>query len=390
MRRLLQVVCVFLAVALLPAAVLISRELPADPHPYVERKYAGWNGVLRVWVCAEWSCAGGFSRWLSACAADFERKHEGVYIEFTQVDAAGLNRLDEDGVRPPELLFFSPGVLRAPSKLVPIDASDAVRNTLRDELRNFGGGLACPVAMGGYIWVYNRARTDGAPTVGDAIAAPDDIASHSYSAAMVALLSDVPGTDSIIAPDDPGVDLGLSIEAAAEAATDSETGSADAPLRSEDALECFIAGELPVVAVTQAELSRLIRLRDAGRGPDWTCAAAGQVAYTDQLLLLGVVEASGDCARERQALAQEFGASLLEPAAQARLADIGAFSVTGACVHAEFSAYAALDRLLNSRELLFPADPWARVPDCAALALELARGELPPEQAVALLREALC
>lgn len=119
------------------------------------------------------------------------------------------------------------------------------------------------------------------------------------------------------------------------------------------------------------------------------CVPAGQVAYTDQLLLLGFVEQTGDSAEERLALAEEFGAGLLESEAQARLADIGAFSVTGERIYSDFSPYAALDGLLNSRELLTPFAIAPTLPDCEDLLWELADGALDSNQVLAQLRERL-
>lgn len=373
MKRLLHLVCLLLVAALLPAALLVSRGLPADPHSHVERKYAGWSGVLRAWVCAGWECPGGFLRWLNACATEFEKAHDGVYIEFTPVSVEELRAIGADGVRPPELVLFSPGVLANPSPLIEIEAPGA----LRQELRSIGGGYAYPVAMGGYIWAYNRALTGGAPSLGDAFAVPIDDAARSYSSAAVAMLSAVPGEVSPEAETpDAGIDLGLPANAPAE--------SEDAGLvLAEDALTRFIAGELPAVAVTQADLGRLVRLRDAGNGPDWDCAASGRVCYTDQLLLAGIVNQSGGEAAERLALAREFGASLLAEEAQAKLADVGAFSVTGEGIYDGFSAYAALDGALNGRALLVPSSAWREAPSCGDLLRALASGALDAEAALA-------
>ena len=373
MKRFLHVICLLIAAALLPAALLISHGLPADTRPYVEQKYAGWNGVLRAWVCVDWECAGSFTRWLNACAARFEKNHDGVYIEFTPVQAETLGHLVDSGIRPPEIVLFSPGTLRDLSALKAID----VPNALRNDLRNIRGN-AYPVAIGGYIWVYNRELTDGTP--GSNIALLPDNAAHSFSAASVALLSDSRDEYSFddVLPD-VGLDLGLPANATTEASDDPVTIDGDA-------LERFIRGELPAVVASQAELARLIRLRDAGRGPDWDCAASGAASYTDQLLLLGVVAQSGDAAQEREELAESFAAGLLEYEAQAKLSDIGAFSVTGERIYADFSAYAQLDTLLNSRELIVARNPLRTSPDCSGLLRALADGSIDAASALAQLR----
>lgn len=377
MKRLLQLLCLLAAAALLPAALLVSRCLPADSHPYVEKKYAGWSGVLRAWVCAEWECGGSFTRWLNGCAAEFEKSHDGVYIEFTPVSADALRGTGENGIRPPELILFSPGTLDDPSQLAPLPAPDA----LRSELRDIGGGVACPVAMGGYIRVYNRQLVGGAPSPGDPVALPADDGARSFSAAAVALLSGAPADEATGEEEAPEIGLDLGLPASADA-------NASGLTVAEDALDRFIDGELPALAITQAELARLIRLRDAGRGPDWSCAASGRVAYTDQLLFAGLVAQEGDGAEDRLALAEEFVTFLLGPDAQQALASIGAFSVTGERIHDGLSPYAEMDALLNGRELLV-ADPWSTPPDCGALLRELTAGTVDAGQALALLRSSL-
>ena len=323
MRKVLTIICALILTALFPAAWCISRGLPADTGSYVAQKYAGWSGVLQAWVCCEWECGGSFVTWLNRCAAQFEKQHEGVYIEFTPVSAQTLGSIGENGMRSPELVFFSPRVLADASILAEIGAPDALRSELRlDE-------HALPVAMGGTIWVINRELTDTVDP--DAIIVPDG-----FAPAVEALLSGA-GAQEEIAPIDPGLDLGL--PAFSQSGEDIQS-----------LLDRFVDGELPCLPVTQAEIASLARLRDAGRGPDWECVAAGEYAYTDQLLLAGL---TGD-GEERHALAREFAHQLLEDDNQKRLADIGAFAVTGQAVHDMHSPYAPLDALLNSRSLAVP------------------------------------
>ena len=346
MRKALTVLCALIAAALFPIAALISRGLPADTGSYVEQKYAGWNGVLQAWVCCAWNTGGSFISWLNGCAADFERAHNGVYIEFTPVDETSMREMMEGKLRRPELIFFSPGVLTDSDGLNALDYPGRLRRDLR--LDNH----ALPVAMGGYIWVYNTALADGAPARNEALPLTSltDGGGRSFAPALIALLSDVPEGDAREIPlPDTGIDLGLPANAQSGDATDNPT-----MVQAEDALEQFIRGELPRLAVTQAELSRLNRLQENDRGPDWVCAASGQFAWADQLLLLGSMHPDGTAAAEREALAQEFSASLFMEKAQQALAKIGAFSVTGETIHSAASVYAQMDGLLASRPLATP------------------------------------
>ena len=335
MRKSLQLLCLITVLALIVAAARIFPRLPADSQPYVEKKYAGWNGVLRGWISSEWSCSGIFVRWLNACAAGFEKGHEGVYLEFTEVDASAMADLGGSGIRPPELVLFSPGVQVDASRLLPIDA----RPTL-----DCGTDRALPVAMGGYIWVYNRTLCNGAPSLNDldALTLLPDGNGRCFTGAAIALLSG--HVEGEIALPDPGLDLGLPTMARPSAEL----------MQSEDALTAFVNGDLPYLIVSQAELARLIRLRDAGRGPDWACAATGDVACADQLLLLGVVDQADAAGEQREALAEAFAAYLLGEDSQRMLADIGGFAVTDVQLYPAHSAYAPMEALLRSRALALP------------------------------------
>lgn len=366
MRKSLQLLCLICVLALIVAAARIFPRLPADSQSYVEKKYAGWNGVLRGWISSEWSCGGSFVRWLNACVAGFEKRHEGVYLEFTEVDAAAMADLGDSGIRPPELVLFSPGVQVDAARLLPLDAQAAL---------NCGSDRALPVAMGGYIWVYNRALCDGAPTINDqdVLTLLPDGGGRSFSAAAVALLSGESDGGAEITLPDPGLDLGLP----AMAQSDIEV------IQSEDALTDFINGKLPYLIVTQAELARLIRLRDAGRGPDWVCAATGEVACADQLLLLGIVDQSDEAGEQREALAAEFAAYLLGEDCQKKLADIGGFAVTDVQLYSSYSAYAPMEALLRSRSLAVP-DAFSEhsVADAGAIVREFLRGNIDAKAAL--------
>ena len=366
MRKSLQLLCLICVLALIVAAARIFPRLPADSQPYVEKKYAGWNGVQRGWISSEWTCGGSFVRWLNACAAGFEKRHEGVYLEFTEVDAAAMADLGDSGIRPPELVLFSPGVQADAARLLPLDAQAAL---------NCGSDRALAVAMGGYIWVYNRALCDGAPTINDqdVLTLLPDGGGRSFSAAAVALLSgESDGGEEITLPD-PGLDLGL--PAMAQSGVEL--------IQSEDALTYFINGKLPWLVVTQAELARLIRLRDAGRGPDWACAATGEVSCGDQLLLLGVVDQSDEAGGQREALAAEFAAYLLGEDCQKKLADIGGFAVTDVQLYSPHSAYAPMEALLKSRSLAVPEAFSEHSPaDAEAIVREFLQGNIDAKAAL--------
>lgn len=310
MKRLLHIIALFLVIALAAAAARIFFLLPADNRAFVEKKYSGWSGVLRAWVVSNWSCSGSFNSWLNRCAAEYEKAHDGVYLEFTAVTPQAMREMGSSGIRPPELVFFSPGIL-------------------------LDSGMLCrwePVCAGGYIWVYNTALADGPAE--NPVYLPDD-AGRCFSLAAAAL--DGKTSEETELPD-PGIDLGLPAVAQ----------------NTEISLDAFIDGELPSLIISQKELSRLAALRDAGRGPDWECAPAGKYALVDQLLIGGVVAQNDEKAAERTPLADGFLAFLLEEKSQLALSSIGAFPVTEAVAYTDFSVYSPMEQQLLSRPKIMP------------------------------------
>ncbi|MBQ8507835.1 MAG: hypothetical protein IJ466_10445 [Clostridia bacterium] len=325
MKRLLHIIALILVIALAVGAAHISGLLPADNRAFVEKKYSGWNGVLRAWVVSNWSCAGSFNSWLNRCAGEFEKAHNGVYVEFTSVTVQALREMGSSGLRPPELVFFSPGILNDSSLLEYWE----------------------PVCMGGYIWVYNTALTDGAPDI--PVHLPDD-AGRCFSLASIGLLGG--GSAGEIEIEEPGIDLGLPAVSQ----------------NTEISLDSFINGELPALVISQKELAQLSSLRDAGRGPDWACAVTGQYALADQLLIGGVVLQNDENAAQRTPLARDFLSFLLEEESQQALSSIGAFPVTNAIAYTDFSAYAPMEQLLKSREQIMP-DFFSEYPQPGAAAI---------------------
>lgn len=339
MKKSLQLICLAFVGLIIGTGLKLMYVFPLDTQPFVEKKYAGWNGVLQAWICSEWKPGGSFIRWLNACATEFEKVHDGVYLEFTPVSREMLNALGDDSVHHPDLIFFSPGTLTNPNLLTVLEIPD----TVRSDLQEYGKGYALPVAMGGYIWAYNIALCNTAPQYPDEItllSLPAD--QLGYSAALLALLSNSPEGDAAhsVLPES-GIDLGL------------PTSATKTSLYSENALDLFIIGELPCIPVNSNDLDRLSQLRDNGKGPDWKLYSSGSIACTDQLLLGSIpVQNSGS---ERAQLAQEFFQLLLSDQSQTRLSDIGAHGVTGTPIYPGFSVFRELDELINSRPLWLPS-----------------------------------
>lgn len=327
MRKCLHIIAIILLVLLLLFCLRLSSRLPADPQPLVEKKYSGWSGVLRGWVCSRWSCEGSFTRWLNSCATDFERTHSGVYLEFTSVGEQALSDLtsaDAASLRMPDLLFFSPGVLSEPSILQAFNPDADLRPGL-------SSGLACPVAMGSYAVVRNAALATASP-----LPLPDD-PGRCFSLAAICFPDDRP--DAAAPAPDLSIDIGLPASASGQNST---------------SLDAFISDDLPALIVSQRELARLIQLREGGRGPDWSLATPATHVLADQLLLAGILHHSDDAAAARSSLASAFLQHLLSDESQRALADISALPVITSAAYSDFSPYAVMEQSLNTVTLAVP------------------------------------
>lgn len=311
MKKLRTFVCLGVIALCLPGIVLSARRLPADNSGLIEKKYAGWSGVLRIRAFEGWTGDDSAAAWIRRCAASFEKAHPGVYIEIT---SSAPDRLTAaDGVRAPDMILFPPGLLSSVSELVPTGVLP-----VRPSLLGCGQGYAAPVALGGYGWAINESASGQA--------APADEEWRRWS------MAGGPRTESEADFAPPGLDLGLPASAAAA-----------------EPLTRFINGELGAVCVTQREIARLNRLADQGRGPEWTFAPAS--GWTDQTLYLSVVQNGG----EREGLSMEFLRHLLLPECQQLLTKSGLFTVLDAPTgYPAGSAMERMDASLLNPELKTP------------------------------------
>ena len=345
MRKLRSLLCLACLVMLVPLLLQARERLPVDPQPLVAEKYAGWSGVLRLWVFEGWpSGDGGISPWLNRCIAGFERGHPGVYVQPRFVDDGAITSLNDSGILPPDMVLFPPGLLDDPAGLMPLEPSAKLRLSLSDCVRWGQKVYAVPVAMGGYLWAWNAALLDALPDSWRESDAPLSVPAperwRRWDAALLALCSgrySEAGNDGNASADImlPGLDLGLS---GAQTPAPSPTPIPDdlslLPRRlpkdfqyDADAWRHFINGEAAAMPVTQREIRRLQALSNQGKGPDWRLAR-GDAAFTDQLLCLAVVDQRD--AATQQALCVEFLDHLLSDECQQALHFASAIAVTDA------------------------------------------------------------
>ena len=339
MRRLLYALCLAL---LIPLLIHAWRILPLDRQPLVAEKYAGWSGVLRLWIFQGWpSGSGGLADWLNPCLARFEKRHPGVYVQPQYVDEGAIAALNESGIRPPDLLLFPPGLLDAPAGLAPLAEPAALRSALSGCGDWNGATYAVPVAMGGYLMAWNADLIDRLPDSWEDVdlSAPEPAAWRHWGAALLALCAEhAPNPDwddDPAQPESPGLELGLALPEPASPDVSPDPDISDAApcrlpegFRYDDAAwQRFVNGELAAMPVSQRELCRLKRLSDQGKGPDWRVCAPGGV-YSDQLLCLAMTD--GPDSKARRELGAALLDCLLEDACQCELHRAGLFSVTKA------------------------------------------------------------
>lgn len=350
MRKVRISACLLLLVLMFPAMFYLRSRLPMDAQPLIEKKYGGWAGVLRLWVCETWQTgAGSISGWLNRAIASFEKAHPGVYVQPEYVDASTLRAMGADGLLPPDLALFPPGVLASPGALLPLDGDYPLRQGL-DVSEN-----AAPVMLGGYMWAYNAALLDGIPRDWRNIevlpALPEDTPEHKWRAALLALCSgkyaeDAPGAEIEL---NDGLELGLPSNDAPTPTPAPQEGTLRCRLpsgfsASGGAWRDFTNGDAAAMPVSQREVRKLQALSEQGKGVDWKLAAAGHV-FTDQVYYIGIVDRAE--ADERRALCQAFVRHLLSEDCQSDLRRAGAFSVTDAA-----SGYTTTDPLADMDSML--------------------------------------
>ena len=335
MRKLRTLLCILLLCLLIPSVLALRGRLPMDPQPLIEKKYGGWAGTLRLWVCEGWQVgAGSVAGWLNRCIAGFEKAHPGVYIQTEYVKDSDLRSLCEDGMLPPDMILFPPAVMEDADHLLPMDADDR----LRPELRQAGcvgeSRLAVPVAMGGYLWAYNVSKLSAIPGSWREAelmpSVPGDEPHHLWSAALLGLCSRR-YTESTSDTPSGELELGLATGIPDPTAAPVDEGLPcqlpEGFLYNENAWQDFINGEAAALLVGQREVRRLEALDGQGRGPDWRLAGSDGNLFNDQLLYLGIVDRGSE--DDRVDLCRRFAEHLLGDGCQGELWRAGAFSVTG-------------------------------------------------------------
>lgn len=255
---------VFFAVA----GVLVAKKLPADNSKLIEKKYAGWSGVIRIW--AEEECGAG--SWLNACAETFERSHPGIYINVQELPGETISAYATSGVNPPDILIYNSGVLSDTSLLSPIAAAYPLRDGIRQE------AYAVPVLLRPRFWIYD-------PTVYEAL--PGDMyevrsaCSADDIFALVALCTGLRPAEGAAAAL-PGIDIGLTGDTEA---TPAPTGGVACRVSPD-----IITDQSPRKLFSDGDISAFIGgVGDVLRLDDCAAAATGDYAYASGIVMCSII-----------------------------------------------------------------------------------------------------
>lgn len=346
MGKLRAALCLLCLMLLIPALIQAHHVLPLDTGPLVSEKYAGWSGVLSLWIFEGWPCGNGsIAPWLNQCVESFEKRHPGVYVQPQFVDAGAIASMNDSGILPPNMILFPPNLLKTPEGLMTIEVPDDVRPEIRRCGMWNGSLYAVPVAMGGYLWGWNTALIHAIPNswreVDTALSVPAPQTWRHWDAALLALCSGryAPSESNGASEPTPSpaheMELGLTGGEATEPAPSSEPRQGmTLPRRlpsgfqfDDNAWRHFINGESAAMPVTQREIRRLQSLSEQGKGPDWKLCP-GDGAFTDQLLSLAILNQPDT--DPRVTLCRDFLTHLLSDECQSNLFRVSAFAVTDA------------------------------------------------------------
>lgn len=370
MKRFLKAAAWLWAIALIALSPFLSALLPASRQELVQRSYASWCGVLRIWKCEGWPCgSGSLTAWLNECVAAFEKQYPGVYIQISDVSPEAMQRFSYGDAVPPDAILFPPGLFETPDALSVFDDSPPLRPNLIASGTYSGRLYAVPVCMGGYAMALNHrllAQTPGnwslvAGNEQPLLDCPEDSRFLSWSSAILALFAGGSAPDALSLPGD-GIDLGLPDSAPANTcapvpekqAVNALPQSLPDDFRTESSVfSRFTGGQVAAIPVTQREIARLNSLSETGKAPDWRVEAMG-VPFTDQILYYSVVDADRSDAAARQSLCRDFLACLLSEKTQRSLRMAQAFPVRSDTVIYSAPGFHEMELSLLSDQLSIP------------------------------------
>lgn len=331
MKRVLLFMSLLLCAAL---GIIAYSHLPNDGSPIVQEKYAGWSGVLRVWVCDDLRIGGTSPiSWLNACATAFEKSHKGIYVNVQTVPSEAIARMDETGINPPDMIIWPAGLLDDADYLIELSGEYPLRLGL--DISPY----AVPVLTGAHFWIFD---TDQYSALPNDMYDVSSACRNDDAAALVALSTGLRAGETVEKAL-PGVDLGLVAAPTAmpETKGDVKCRASRELILTDEPHALFSEGEVEAFVGDMRDLARL------GDESGWGVCVTGEYTYIDEMALCSIIDTHASSADERQSLCQDL-ISLMLGEGQALAARAGAMpAAIGAAAYAGDATLAAIEAALE-------------------------------------------
>jgi len=331
-KKIVPILCLLLTALLLALLVwqapVLRKRFPINREGSIVKQ--GWQGVLRVWVCQDWSS--GTMAWLSKQASAFEKSHKGVHVSLRRVTADVWKNPD---VVLPDLLIFSPGMIEEPEGfLYPLaGATNFYEEALRAG-RWRGEQYAIPVSLGGYIVLVNEALWPE----GTALSSPSGLKNQPRYALHCAQNGGLAAMGG----------WGEGIDAVRKFKLPQQFGQTT----SDQAYSAFVSGSVAAL-ICPVDTARKFAAREAA-GKGFKFRVETQLSgFTDLILMAGRVRSTPDTARD--SLADQLLWALTEPEAQKTITNYGMLPASTSVSHVGAET-PTLQALYNryQQELLIP------------------------------------
>ncbi|MDR1262516.1 MAG: hypothetical protein LBK46_03375 [Oscillospiraceae bacterium] len=299
-KRVIALVCMLTTGLLIWKMPEVLTGYPANRDGTIRQR--GWQGVLRVWVCQDWSSSA--MGWITKQAAAFEKARKGVRVSIRRVPSGAWE--SEDAVLP-DVLIFSPGMVSEPRGLLhPFGGTEEFLSEAVRSGRWAGEQYALPLALGGYAVLINEAMwPEGAALVEPGpVKKQQRYAIHSPTGGALAAL--------------------LGWEAGVEAARVLSRPEGFGSVQLDSAYSAFVGGNVAALVCTIDQTRKFGALVAAGRGFDYRVETPLS-GFCDLTLLIGKMEGEAD--RARDAAVSEFIWAVTGKTAQDSLLNIGLIPV---------------------------------------------------------------
>lgn len=333
LRRVVCILCCALCALLVAGHPLVEEHLPVPPQGLTAGPYAGWSGVVRVWVYQGFRTGtGSIVPWLNGCLSTFEKRSSGVYAHVETVSAETMAQASAAGL-PPDMLVVTPGALTDGAGLAAVPPVQGLSEGLTASCEWQGSLRAVPLCVGGYGMLLNTELMPQLPADWDATIGQLYSAATRRQGARYAL--QVPGEGTWPAAAARMLDA---LPAAQEQLPDDYLACSMVKAWSD-----FKKGAAACIPASQWHIRQLALLEAKGEGMQYSFVPADD-GYTDQYFAAAIVESSMSDAAQREEVCARIIAYLTGEEAQTQLDKALMFSARkGLALYAGQADMAALE-----------------------------------------------